>query len=86
LAGVILDLVGEVDDQVGPLYQIGPPNRIGMERCWNAGEPRQRTRVDALGRGEPPVEDGGHVTGSVEVSSGGGCLQVQERVLPRFGR
>jgi hypothetical protein len=57
-----------------------------MQRCWNAGQPRQRTRVDGRGRGEPPVEDGGHVTGGAEVASGGGRLQMLEGVLPGFGR
>jgi hypothetical protein len=37
-------------------------------------------------RWEAPVKDGGDVAGSAEVSSGGGCLQVQEGVLLGFGR
>jgi hypothetical protein len=45
LAGVVLDLVGEVGDQLGSLGQIGPPDRMAMERLWNAGEPRQWTWV-----------------------------------------
>ena len=43
LAGVVLDLGGEVGDQEGSLCQVGPPDGIGMERGWNAGEPGQRT-------------------------------------------
>src|SRR5215207_1003695 len=45
LAGMVLDLVGEVGDQLGSLCQIGPPNGMGMQRWWNAWEPRQRTWV-----------------------------------------
>jgi hypothetical protein len=32
LAGVILDLVGEVGDKLRSLCQIGPPGGIGTER------------------------------------------------------
>jgi hypothetical protein len=32
LAGVISNLVGEVDDQLGSLCQIVAPDRVGMER------------------------------------------------------
>jgi hypothetical protein len=32
LARVILDLAGEVGDQLGSLCQVGPPDRIGMKR------------------------------------------------------
>ena len=46
LAGVVLDLVGEVGDQLGSLGQIGPPDGLGMERFWYAGEPGQRTWAD----------------------------------------
>jgi hypothetical protein len=48
LASVILDLAGEVCDQLGSLCQITAPDRIGMQSCWNAWEPGQRTCV---GRG-----------------------------------
>ena len=60
LAGVIVDLVGEVGDQVGSLCQVGAPDGMVMERCWNAGKPGQRTwvgRREALGgasRGRRP--------------------------------
>src|SRR5829696_12828 len=86
LAGVVLDLVREVGDQLGSLCQIVAPDRIGTERFWNAREPRQRTWVDGRRLWEAPVEDGGHVAGTAEVASGGGCLQVAERVLRGFGR
>ena len=39
LASVVLDLVGELGDESGPLCQVASPNRIGMERWWNAREP-----------------------------------------------
>jgi hypothetical protein len=61
LADLALDLVGEVGDQLESLCQIGPPDGIGLERCWNAWEPGQRTRVDSRQRWETPVENGGHV-------------------------
>ena len=57
-----------------------------MGRFWNAWEPGQRTWVGRRERCEAPVEDGGHVPGSVEVASGGGCQQVAERVLSGLGR
>ena len=44
-AGVILDLVGEVGDQFGPLGQVATPNGIGMERWWNARKPGQRNQI-----------------------------------------
>jgi hypothetical protein len=59
LAGVVLDLVGEVGDELGSLCQVGAPDRMGMQRCWNAWEPGQRTWVGRRERCEPPVEDGG---------------------------
>ena len=31
LAGVIMDLIGEVGDQLGSLCQVGPPNGISMK-------------------------------------------------------
>src|SRR5215211_9020476 len=41
LAGVVLDLVGDVGDQLGSLCQVGAPDGMVMERCWNAREPGQ---------------------------------------------
>jgi hypothetical protein len=86
LAGVILDLVGEVCDQLGSLGQVGSPHGMGMGRFWNAREPKQRTRVGRRELWETPVEHGGHVACSPEVSSGGGRQHVAEWVLPSFGR
>ena len=86
LAGVVLDLVGEVGDELGSLCQVGPPDGMVMERWWNAGEPGQRTWVGRRQLWEAPVEDGGHVAGGVEVASAGGCQQVAEWVLSSFGR
>jgi hypothetical protein len=85
-AGVILDLAGEVGDQVGSLCQVVPPDRMCMERWWNAGEPRQRTWADRRQLWEAPIEDGGHVACGLEVASAGGCQQVAEWVLSGFGR
>jgi hypothetical protein len=36
LAGVMLNLVGEVGDELGSLCQAGPPDGMGMEHWWNA--------------------------------------------------
>jgi hypothetical protein len=57
-----------------------------MERFWNAREPGQRTWVGRREFWEAPVEDGGHVACSAEVSTGGGCLQVAEWMFSGFGR
>ena len=84
-AGVIVGLVGEVGDQLGSLCQIGPPDGMVMQRWWNVREPGQRTWVGRRELWEAPVEDGGHVAGGAEVSSGGGCQQVAERVFTGFG-
>ena len=86
LAGVILDVVGEVGNQLGSPCQVVAPDGMGMERLWNVREPGQRTWVGRRELWEAPVEDGGHVAGSIEVSSGGGRHQVAEGVLSSFGR
>src|SRR5215217_2539612 len=83
LAGVVLDLVGEVGDQLGSLRQVAAPDRISLERCWNAREPRQRTWIGRRERGEAPVEDGRHIVCASKVASAGGCQQVAEWVLTR---
>ena len=69
-----MNLVGEVGDQLGSPCQVGTPAGMGMERGWNAWEPRQRTWVGRRELWEAPVEDGGHVPGSVEVASAGSFL------------
>ena len=84
LAGVILNLSGEVGDELRSLCQLGPPDGMGMERSWNAREPGQRTGAGRCQLWEAPVEDGGHVAGSAEVSSG--YLHVAEWVFTGFGR
>ena len=85
-AGVVLNLGGEVGDQLGSLCQVGAPDGMSMQRWWNAREPGQRTWVGRHQLWEAPVEDGGHVAGRTEVSSSGGCQHVAERVLTSFGR
>ena len=57
-----------------------------MERLRNAGKPRQRSWVSGCGFGEAPVQHGGHVSGGMEFSSGGGCVQVEEWVLTGLSR
>jgi hypothetical protein len=83
---VVLDLVGEVGDQLGLLCQVGPPARMATEPFWNAREPRQRTWVDRRQLWEAPVEDGGHVACGSEVATGGRRQQVAEWVLTGVGR
>ena len=81
LAGVGLNLVGEVGDELGSLCQVVAPDGMGTQRWWNAREPGQRTWVGRRELWEPPVEDGGHVACGPEVSSAGGrCQQVMEWV------
>jgi len=78
-----LDPVGKVGDKLGSLCQVASPNGIGIERWWNAREPGQRTWIGRRERCKTPVEDGRHIVivcGS-QVMSGGGCLQVSERVF-----
>jgi hypothetical protein len=54
---VVLDLIGEVGDQLGSLCKVGLPDRMGVERFWNAGKPGHRRQL-----WEAPVEDHGHVS------------------------
>jgi hypothetical protein len=86
LAGVVVDLVGELGDQLGSLGQIGPPNGIGMKRWWNAREAGQRAWGDRRQLWETPVKDGGHVACRVEVATAGGCQQMAQRVLTGLRR
>ena len=81
-----MNLVGEVGDQLGSPCQVGAPDGMGMERWWNARKPGQRTWVGRRELWEAPVKDGGHVAGSAEVLSEGGCQHVEERVFTGFGR
>jgi hypothetical protein len=57
-----------------------------IELLWDAGQPRQRPWAGGRELGETPVEDGGHVSCGAEVSSTGGNLQVEERVLAGLSR
>jgi hypothetical protein len=86
LAGVILDLLGKVGDKFGSPCQVAAPDRIGMQRCWNAWEPGQRTSVGRRERREAPVEDGRHIVCWSKVASAGGCQQVTEWMLAGFRR
>ena len=86
LAGVILDLVGEVCDELGSFCQVVAPDGMGLERWWYGREPGQRTWVDRRELWEAPVKDGGHVACGLEVASAGNCQHVAEWVLSGFGR
>ncbi len=68
LAGVVLDLVGEVGDQLESLRQVAAPDRIGMQRWWNARQPRQRTPAgDLVHLLDPGVDDGSLIIGAGQV-------------------
>jgi hypothetical protein len=86
LAGVVLDLAGEVGDQLGSLCQVAAPDRMGMQGWWNAWQPGQRPWGGWRECCEAPVEDGGHIVCGSEVASGGGRQQVAEWVLSSLGR
>jgi hypothetical protein len=86
LAEVISNLVGEIGDKLGSLCQVASPDGIGLEGWWNAWKPGQRTWVGRRELWEAAVEDGGHVVCGSEVASAGGCQQLAERMLSRFGR
>jgi hypothetical protein len=86
LAGVISNLLGEVGHESGPLCQIVTPGGMLMELLGDAGQPGKRPWAGGREFGEPPVEDGGHVSCGAEVSSSGGNLQVEERVLAGLSR
>jgi hypothetical protein len=87
-AGAVSDLSCQVDYELRPLHQILAPNVmiLILKRFRNVWKPRQWAWVGRCGLWEAPVEHGGHVAGGVEFSSGGGCLQVDERVLTGLSR
>ena len=86
LAGVISNLLGEVGHLSGPLCQIVTPGGMLIELLWDTGQPRHRPWAGGRELGETPVEDGGHVSCGAEVSSTGGNLQVEKRVLAGLSR
>jgi hypothetical protein len=86
LAGLVLNLAGEVCDELGSLCQVVVPAGMVMERGWNAREPGQRTWVGRCQLWEAPVEDGGHVACGFEVASAGGCQHLAQWVLTGLGR
>ena len=51
LAGVVLDLIGEVGDELGSLCQILAPNGMIMKRLRNAGKPGKRPWVGGASSG-----------------------------------
>jgi hypothetical protein len=85
LAGAVLDLAGEVGDELGSLCQVVDPDGMITQRFWYAREPGKRTWVAGREGWEAPVEDGGHVARGFEVASAGRGQHVAERVLSGFG-
>ena len=83
---MVLNLAGEVGDQLGSRCQVKPPDGMVLERWWYAREPGQRTWVGRRELWEAPVEDGGHIACGFEVAPGGGCQHEAEWVLSSFGR
>ena len=88
LPGVVLDLVGEVGDQVGSLCQVLAPDGMGTQhRWWNAGEPGQRTWVVRRELWEAPVKGRrpgrrrlrGRVRGRLSACGAVGAFQFQPR-------
>ena len=74
LADLILNLVGEVGDELGSLCQVDPPDGMVMERLRNPGKPGQRAWVGRRELWEPPVENGGDVACGREIATAGGFL------------
>ena len=83
---MVLDLAGEVGDQLGSHCEILAPHGMIMKCFRNTEEPGQRTWIGRRELWEPPVEDGGHVACGFEVASAAGCQHVAEWVLSSFGR
>ena len=81
LGGVASNLSGEANHQLGPRGQVLAPNGMIMKRFRYTGKPGKRSWVSRCGLWEAPVQHGGQVSGGVELSSGGGYLQVEEWVL-----
>jgi hypothetical protein len=86
LVRVYLDVSGEVGDQPGALGKIRAPNGMIMKRFRYTGKPRQRSGVSRCGLWEAPVQHCGHICRDVEFTSNGGCMQVEEWVLPGLSR
>ena len=86
LAGVVLDLAGEVGDQLGSFSQVGPPDGMGMQCSGMPGSQGSGPGSDRRELWEAPVEDGGHVACGFKVASAGGCQQVAQWVLSSFSR
>jgi hypothetical protein len=86
MACPVSNLSCELDDELRSLRQVHAPNVMIMKRLRYAGKPGQRSWVSGCGLWEAPFEHGGQVPGGVEFSSGGGCLQVEEWMLPGLSR
>ena len=84
LASVVLDLGGEVGEQLRSLRQVVAADRMSMQAGWNAGAPGQRTLVGRRERCEAPLEDGRHVVCGSEVAFAGGCQQLAEWMFTGF--
>jgi hypothetical protein len=81
--GLISNVIGKVDHQPGPLGQIPTPNGMIMKRLRDSG---QWSVFAGWGFWEAPIQDSGHVCRGVEFPTGGGCVQVEEWVLPGLSR
>jgi hypothetical protein len=57
-----------------------------MELLGDAGQPGQRPWTGGRELGETPVDDGGHVCRGLKVASGGGRVQVDQRILTGLSR
>jgi hypothetical protein len=86
MAGAVSNLICEADDELRPLCQVLAPNVMIMKGLRNARKPRQRAWAGSCALREAPVEYSGHVPGGLKVASGGGRVQVEERMLTGFSR
>jgi hypothetical protein len=86
MAGAVSNLICEADDELRPLCQVLAPNVMIMKGLRNARKPRQRVWAGSCALREAPVEYSGHVPGGLKVASGGGRVQVEERMLTGFSR
>jgi hypothetical protein len=86
LAGGVSNLICEADNELRPLRQVLAPNGMILKGLRDARKPRQGAWAGSCGLWEAPVEHGGHVCRGLKVASGGGRVQVDERMLTGLSR
>jgi hypothetical protein len=86
MAGAVSNLICEADNELRPLRQVLAPNGMILKGLRNARKPRQWAWAGSCGLWEAPVEHGGHVCRGLKVASGGGRVQVDERMPTGLSR